>query len=167
MTSAGALARLNGFLEKLGEIARTTDAEPDPAMLKRFSQALDDDLNVSAAWGEIFAWIREHNRLMAGQELSSGQAAVALATWKRINTVFNLGPVQFTLPDGLPSQDSLGVPIVSTGVSPELQKLLDDREAARQAKDFRRADSVRQELNSKGWSIEDTPKGPRLKRMVN
>ena len=162
-----ALARLNDFLGKLREITRTTNAEPDPIILKRFSRALDEDLNVSAAWGEIFAWIREHNRLIAGQELSVERAAVALATWKRINFVFNLEPAQFTLPDGIASQEILGVPIVSAGVSPDLQKLLEEREAARQAKDFRRADSIREELKNKGWLIEDTPKGLRLKKMAS
>jgi cysteinyl-tRNA synthetase len=162
-----ALERLSDFLGKLREIARRTDGEPDPLMLERFSRALDDDLNTSAAWGEIFAWIRENNRLIAGQELSVERAAVALATWKRINFVFNLDPPQFTMPDGIPSPEMVGVPIVSAGVSPDLQNLLEEREAARQAKDFRRADSIREELKSKGWSIEDTPKGPRLKRIVS
>jgi cysteinyl-tRNA synthetase len=41
--------------------------------------------------------------------------------------------------------------------------LLAQRQAARQAKDFKRADAIRDELKTKGWIIEDTPKGARLK----
>ncbi len=35
----------------------------------------------------------------------------------------------------------------------------------RKAKDFKRADAIRDELKSKGWIIEDTPRGARLKRL--
>jgi cysteinyl-tRNA synthetase len=35
---------------------------------------------------------------------------------------------------------------------------------ARKAKNFRQADAIRDELKAKGWVIEDTPKGPRLKQ---
>ena len=45
----------------------------------------------------------------------------------------------------------------------EIRALLDERQAARKAKDFRRADVLRDELKAKGWIIEDTPKGPKLK----
>jgi len=50
-------------------------------------------------------------------------------------------------------------------VPTELQTLLDERQAARKAKDFKRADAIRDELKAQGWVIEDTPKGARLKRV--
>jgi cysteinyl-tRNA synthetase len=50
-------------------------------------------------------------------------------------------------------------------VPAEINALLEAREAARKAKDFKRADAIRAELKSKGWVIEDTPKGARVKRM--
>jgi cysteinyl-tRNA synthetase len=46
----------------------------------------------------------------------------------------------------------------------EVIALLDARQAARKARDFKRADALRDELKAKGWIIEDTPKGARLKR---
>ena len=39
------------------------------------------------------------------------------------------------------------------------------RVAARKAKNFARSDAIRDELKSKGWVIEDTPKGPKLKKI--
>jgi cysteinyl-tRNA synthetase len=48
---------------------------------------------------------------------------------------------------------------------PELLALLDERQAARKAKNFARSDAIRDELKAKGWQIEDTPKGSRLKRL--
>jgi cysteinyl-tRNA synthetase len=43
--------------------------------------------------------------------------------------------------------------------------LLEARQATRKAKDFKRSDVIRDELKAKGWAIEDTPKGPKLKRI--
>jgi cysteinyl-tRNA synthetase len=43
--------------------------------------------------------------------------------------------------------------------------LFEARQAARKAKDFKRSDAIRDELKSKGWVIEDTPKGARLKKI--
>ncbi|MEC8973426.1 MAG: cysteine--tRNA ligase, partial [Verrucomicrobiota bacterium] len=43
--------------------------------------------------------------------------------------------------------------------------LAEERQAARKAKDFARSDQIRDELAAQGWVIEDTPKGPRVKRV--
>ena len=48
---------------------------------------------------------------------------------------------------------------------PELLALLEERQAARKSKNFARSDAIRDELKAKGWQIEDTPKGPRLKKL--
>ena len=46
----------------------------------------------------------------------------------------------------------------------EVAALVEARQAARKAKDFKRADAIRDELKASGWVIEDTPKGARAKR---
>ena len=50
-------------------------------------------------------------------------------------------------------------------VPAEILALAGARTAAKQAKDFQRADAIRGELKAKGWVIEDTPKGPKLKKI--
>jgi cysteinyl-tRNA synthetase len=50
-------------------------------------------------------------------------------------------------------------------VPADISALLEARQAARKAKDFKRADALRDELKAKGWVIEDTPKGARVKRI--
>jgi cysteinyl-tRNA synthetase len=70
-----------------------------------------------------------------------------LTTWARIDSAFGLGG-----------------PAEIANAPAEIQALLEAREAARKARDFEQADAVRAELRSKGWVIEDTPKGPRLKK---
>jgi cysteinyl-tRNA synthetase len=85
---------------------------------------------------------------LAANSVSPQQAATALAAWNKVDSVLGLGT---PLADAAP---------------PELQKLLEDRQAARKAKDFKRADAIRDELKAKGWIIEDTPRGPKLKRLA-
>jgi cysteinyl-tRNA synthetase len=141
-----ALGRLDECLLKLQELAGAATGEPAADLLAGFTAALDEDFNVSAAWGEVFEWVRETNRQLAANSLPAAQAGSALAAWGRIDSVFGLG----RKPDG-------EAPL-------EVQGLLEQRQAARTAKDFKRADALRDELKGKGWVIEDTPKGPRLKR---
>jgi cysteinyl-tRNA synthetase len=115
--------------------------------VSKFVEALDDDLNVSAAWAVVFDWIRETNKELARGAMTVEAAATACASWLQADRVFGLGAARVE------------------GAAPELLVLLDERQAARKAKDFKRSDTIRDELKAKGWSIEDTPKGPRLKRV--
>jgi len=143
-----ALARLDECLAKLHETAVGAGAAPDgDAWLQEFAAALDEDLNVSAAWSVVFEHVRELNRLLAENKLAPSRAAAALAAWRGIDSVFGIGDK-------------------ADAVAPaQILALLEQREASRQARDFRRADEIRGELKTQGWVIEDTPKGPRLKRV--
>ncbi len=141
------LMRIDECLTKLRELAGSAQSQEDQALLGKFSAALDQDLNVSGAWGEVFDWVRDTNRHLAENSMDSASAASALATWNRLDCVFGVGaPVEVEVPV-------------------EINALLEARQAARKAKDFKRADVIRDELKSKGWVIEDTPKGARAKRI--
>ena len=141
-----ALARIDECVGKLAELADGATGDPDAKILADFTEALDDDLNVSAAWGVVFDWVRETNRLLAASQLTTAQAAGALAAWLRVDAVFGLGRKS------------------SEEAPAEFVALLEARQAARKAKDFKRSDALRDELKAKGWLIEDTPKGPKLKK---
>jgi cysteinyl-tRNA synthetase len=141
------LARIDECLSKLKELAATGAAQADPTFRSQFTEALDDDLNVSAAWAVIFEWVRETNKELAAGAMTAEAAATALASWQEADRVFGLG--------GPRGDDA----------PPELLVLLEERQAARKAKDFKKSDAIRDELKAKGWSIEDTPKGPRLKKI--
>ena len=142
-----ALGRLDECLGKLREAAAGATAPPDGNMLQQLTDSLDDDFNVSAAWGAIFEWVRNINRLAASGKLLPGQAAAGLAAWQKI-----------VLAMGLETGETAGAP-------QELLAVLEQRNAARKAKEFKRADVLRDQLKSAGWAIEDTPKGARLKRL--
>jgi len=140
-----ALARLDECLGKLQELAGSTSAPADQEFIEAFKAALDDDLNVAAGWGVVFEWVSQMNGLLAANRVSPPQAAAAIAAWQQVDSVFGLGSKS------------------ETAAPADIQTLLEVRQAARKAKDFKKSDAVRDELKAKGWLIEDTPKGPRLK----
>lgn len=151
-----ALARIDECLSKLKETAggnglprvqADRQAGPAEAVLDKFAVALDDDLNISAAWAVVFEWVREINRHIAENSSSATDASAALAAWEKIDSVLGVGaPAEIEAPA-------------------EIIALLEARQAARKAKDFRKSDALRDELKAKGWTIEDTPKGPKLKKI--
>jgi cysteinyl-tRNA synthetase len=158
-----ALARIDECLAKLREITnqpltRSADTlspqsgERDGAraaskLISDFSAALDDDLNISAAWGVVFEWVRKMNRNLAENSIMVAEATSALAAWEKIDSVLGIGLM------------------VESEAPAELTALIIERQKTRQAKDFKRADAIRDELKAKGWAIEDTPKGPKLKKL--
>lgn len=152
----GALGRLDECLTRLREVAAaaTGNGAPTaaqavsvPDLVGPFTAAMDEDLNISAAWAAVFEWVRQLNRAMAAGELTPDQARAALDQWQRVDQVLGVGEVQ-----------ELQVP-------PEIQSLVEARQAARKARDFARADALREQLRAAGWLVEDTPRGPRLKRI--
>ena len=165
-----ALERIDECVGKLREIASgTLPSDNNSQLITKFTTALDDDLNISAAWAVIFEWVRQMNiwygveedarsmadltqgnladRLKAYNAKRASKAATELAAWEKVNAVLGIG----TAPEA-----EAPAAIVA---------LLEARQAARKAKDFRRSDEIRDELKAKGWLIEDSPKGPKLKRI--
>jgi cysteinyl-tRNA synthetase len=152
-----ALARIDECVGKLRELAGQPVTRPSstlspsegvrggPDFVSRFSSALSDDLNISAAWAAVFDWVRDTNRRLAGNSLSAADAAAALTSWEQVDSVLGVG-----------AQAEAEVPT-------EIQALAGERTAAKKSKDFKRADAIRDELKAKGWLVEDTPKGPKLK----
>jgi cysteinyl-tRNA synthetase len=142
-----ALARIDECIIKLRELAGTTSAPPDTEFVEAFKNILNDDLNISGAWGVVFDWVLKINRALADNSLTVPAAAAALAAWDAINTVLGIGLT------------------AETEAPAELQALLVERQAARKNKDFKRSDVIRDELKARGWIIEDSPKGQRLKKL--
>ena len=141
------LARLDECLAKLRDAAAGSTAPTEDGLAAQFSAALDEDFNISGAWGAVFEWVREHNRLLDSGQSTPARAASALAAWAKIDSVLALGRVE------------------ESTIPADVQALLEERQAARKARDFKRSDAIRDELKAKGWVIEDTPKGARLKKI--
>jgi cysteinyl-tRNA synthetase len=141
------LARLDEWVRRLKEIAG--DAEPAldfaPAQSDTFFEALDDDLNISAALAELFDQVRAANRSIDHGQLTAGQAAALLQWWDRINQVLQLQGEEETVPER-----------VST--------LLLQRDAARRRKDWAESDAIRMQIEELGWLVKDTKNGQKLTR---
>jgi cysteinyl-tRNA synthetase len=152
-----ALARIDECISKLREVALgvppsggSSVKPPEggtPNLVAEFASALDEDLNISAAWGHAFDWVRHINRQLSEGKMKPEEAAFALEEWNRIDSVLGIGAA---------AEAEAPVEIVA---------LLEARQAARKTKDFKRSDAIRDELKAKGWAIEDTPKGPKLKKI--
>lgn len=132
------LQRIDEFLLKLGAAHSVASAPFQQA----FDAAMDDDLNISGALGVLFEFIRDANK----RALTPDESASVLATWQQLDQVLGLG---------LP---------VKSEVPAEVQALVEERQAARKSKNFKRSDEIRDQLKVQGWVIEDTPQGPRAKR---
>ena len=112
----------------------------------QFEDALDDDLNISAALGFLFETIRETNRAIDEKKMDAGSANTWLDWWKRINTVLEL---------------EMHAEIV---VPPEVAQLAKERENARREKNWKRSDELRERIFALGWEVRDTNDGQKITR---
>jgi cysteinyl-tRNA synthetase len=102
-----------------------------------FNEAMEDDLNVSAALAVIFKIIKQLNRLISDRSIAPEQVAAVIASLKSIDAV--LGIFSFE-----PQYEESSV-----------KQLLDERMQARKARDWPRADRLRLELQKLGVRVRD------------
>ena len=146
-----ALSRLDEFSDRLRTLAggaAPTAALPAWAQqaLETFTAALDDDLNISAGLAALFDMITAGNRAMNERALDVAGAAAVLGLLDRFD-----GVLGFIKPE-------------AQAADAEALALLEQRQAARKAKNWPESDRLRDELKKRGWVIQDTPQGPKLKR---
>lgn len=117
---------------------------------QEFIHAMDDDLNVSRALGVVFELVRKLNGLInTGLGIGADESRVAEKFLAEVDGVLGLG---------LQSRKKAVAPA-------EVRKLMDQREAARAAQDWARADELRDKIKKRGYAVEDTPQGPRVKKL--
>jgi cysteinyl-tRNA synthetase len=118
----------------------SSDPSPESPSARRseaFRAALADDFNTSKAMAEVFELIGEANR---GPIPGAPEAVREMLELLGLESVAE--------PEG--------------GGDEEAQQLLDEREEARAAKDFERADEIRDRLGELGWEVRDSADGARL-----
>jgi cysteinyl-tRNA synthetase len=151
--AAAALGRLDALLNALSSYREDRDDDPTlpaalDAMRAGFEAGLDDDLNVSAALAALFDGARELNRRIDARAMSTADAARATDAIRALDAVLGV-----TSP-------------AEPGLDPELQALLDERAAAREARDWAASDRLRDELLARGVAVEDTRDGQRWRLVV-
>jgi cysteinyl-tRNA synthetase len=146
-SARSALLRLDEWSRRLDAAAAgytgNSESLPDDFDLAGFGNALDDDLNISAALAALFDIVRESNRLLDTASLTAGQA-FALARWRDgVQTVLALDPGTAEVPA-------------------QVAALVEARAAARASKDWAASDRMRDQIASQGWIIKDTKEGQKL-----
>ena len=151
--AAAALSRLDALVAALSAYQ---EDRPDDATLAdalaagrtAFGDALDDDLNISEALAALFDLVRELNRRIEARSMSTGDAGRALEVLRDLDRVLGV------LPDA------------GEDLAPELRAMLDERSAARAARDWAASDRLRDALLAEGIAVEDTRDGQRWRRLM-
>jgi len=153
------LARLDDFYTKLSDVSfkdkikRLWQKPSNEAKKlieesrKDFKEALDDDLNVAKALAAMFDFVKKANFV-----LEKGANAADVAEIKNLflefDKVFGLGVKK----------------IAEAAIPKEIQELLKQRKDARKNKDWRKSDETRKEIEEKGYLVEDTAEGQKVKK---
>ncbi len=145
------LKRLDEFIRKLQclppGLPHPKVASEVTAMEEGFFAAMDDDLNVSKALAAIFDFIKKTNTIISEGRLDRDQKDYILETFEKINRILNV------------------IRLEECPLAPEIDKLIKKREKARKKKDWKQADSMRDELAGQGIKIIDTAKGSVWKKI--
>lgn len=139
--STESLQGAQNALNKLREQARTWD-EPtavNEVAYGSFLSELNNDLNIAKALAEMWDFLKN--------EEDSG---VKAATILKMDEVLGLGLENYVA-------KQIEVPA-------EVQKLVEQREEVRKAKDFAKSDELRDEIKKLGYEVLDTPNGPKLQK---
>jgi cysteinyl-tRNA synthetase len=147
--AAKGFRRIEDFLERAAGVVGTWFA----AMPDAFRDAMDDDLGTPAAVAVIHDSVREGNRLLTDgpSDALSQKFGEVIA----MLDVLGLNPADEAWATG-GTDDRL-----TAVVDALVQGLLAERTAAREAKDWARADAIRDQITNAGLEVEDTPAGPR------
>jgi cysteinyl-tRNA synthetase len=154
-----AYRRIEGFVTRAAELTGSQhlagdeqDQEAGAAIPEAFAAALDDDLGVPQALAVVHDWVRIGNNALASGD--NDTASEALRMVRAMLGVLGLDPLARPWAGG--GDDNLrGV------VDALVMVALDQRQAARDRKDWSAADAIRDGLHAAGVLIEDTPQGPR------
>jgi len=112
-----------------------------------FESAMNDDLNTSKALAALFDMRRDLNSALDAGEFGADDKTATLALLVRIDSVF-----------GVLGEEKAEI------IEPEIESLIEERNAARRSRNFARADEIRNELAERGILLEDTPQGTKWKR---
>jgi cysteinyl-tRNA synthetase len=139
-----AVKRLDEFAVRLGSVK--PDAEAPAEIRERWDEALKDDLNLPAAVGHLFEFIKTFNARLESGQATPEERAAAMAMLRHANRTLDV--IEFP-----------------EAVDAEVEKLIAERQAARDRRDFARSDEIRKQLLAMGIQLDDTKEGTRWKRL--
>ena len=145
-----ATGRLKNLLEKAEEKDMTEAEQSAVKEVKgfeeKFDAAMDDDFNTADAISAIFELVRFANAKVTGENTKAYVKAV-------FDEIVKLSDILGLLVE---KEEEI--------LAEDIEKLISERQAARKARDFARADAIRNELLAKGIILEDTREGVKWKK---
>jgi len=147
--------RIEGFVTRATELLGDTQDPPADrdAMPPAFAAALDNNLAVPQALAVVHETIRDGNNALASGDTAA--LGTALTQVRAMLGLLGLDPLSERWRAASGDDDLLGVVDALATVA------LDQRQAARDRKDYEAADAIRDRLEAAGILIDDTPDGPR------
>ncbi len=150
------LTRLTDFLARLDTVTREGAHPPIAARLAEagasFAGAIQDDLNTAAALAAVFELVHALNAAIDAGEVGTGDVPAireAFDLFDRVLGVLSLRRAEDEQPP---------LPVG------EIDRLIEERQAARRRRDFAAADRIRNDLAARGVLLEDSAAGTRWKR---
>ncbi len=109
------------------------------------AKAMTDDINVPSAMSSLFTLINTTNTVIAAKKLGSTEAKKLKDWTTKIDKIFGIVPELAMIPE-------------------EINRLNEKRKDKKREKDYTGADTIREEINEKGYEINDTPIGSILSK---
>ncbi|MCG8378545.1 MAG: cysteine--tRNA ligase [Proteobacteria bacterium] len=146
-----ARAALNRLYTALRDASVDTDAKADKALIEKFNSYMDDDFNTPNAIALLHEVAKDLNKIPD----KTSTASITLAT-----TLKHLGDVLGLLQDDPQAFLQAKTSADESDLDEEaIQKMIADRQQAKQEKDFEKADQIRDQLTAMGIALEDTSQG--------
>jgi cysteinyl-tRNA synthetase len=150
--AAAGFARIENFLARAASVVGEV---PVGTFCAAFEEAMDDDLGTPAAVAAIYEVVREGNKLLSGNDVDALRGAASSV--RAMLAVLGLDPLD---PHWSAGGSSAHEARLTAAVDSLVGVLLEQRAAARAARDFATADAIRDQLKAAGIELEDTPQGP-------
>jgi cysteinyl-tRNA synthetase len=138
------VSRIVSFVERLQGSHEGMEVVPElRTHIEEAWTAREDDFNTSLTLTHFFELITKANKRMDTHTLSRKDAQSMLDFAHSLNDILSIIPLREAPPA-------------------HVQTLMEEREGARKSADFEKADELRKEIEKAGWTVEDTPEGPRV-----
>ena len=145
---------INGYQNLKYRLNHAIDSKTNQAYLERlkaikekFDQAMNDDFNTANAISVLYELVKEANLLLENAEVSKQELEQFIALFDQLFEILGLE---------IANEEQL--------LDAEIDQLLVEREKARQEKNFKRADEIRDLLKAQSIILEDTAQGTRWRR---